>query len=219
MDPKTLTESGWKTIAGKHKVKDNGLQRALAAYENADEDDHTAQLADIAKVNQLAGALQRNNDIAGNDAVMEYLDDLQAAADARQKEISKARIAADKAETAAEKQEKQEDAYEAKLCAALQKLKSSKGLSYEFLLCDAPDACAVVLAPRIAGPHKQQLTQLTGGRRFFGPGSCRFENGKYVFATDRPASGLAKKLQAALFTYTGRRLPVAIGGETEDGEA
>ena len=31
MDLKILTESGWKATALKFKIKDNGLQRALAA--------------------------------------------------------------------------------------------------------------------------------------------------------------------------------------------
>src|SRR5258708_4552966 len=39
MDAKLLTESGLKAILSKHKVKDNGLQKALAAYEKLDEDE------------------------------------------------------------------------------------------------------------------------------------------------------------------------------------
>src|SRR5207244_1299338 len=129
-----LTENGWKAILSKNnKVKDNGLQRALADFEDADKDDHAGQLAAIAKINKLADALQRSKDVEDNDAVKDYLDDVQDAADAEQKEISKARVAADKAEALAEKQEKQEEAFEAKLGVALQKLKSSQGLSYEFI--------------------------------------------------------------------------------------
>jgi hypothetical protein len=37
MDAKLLTQSGWKSISDKFKIKDNGLQRALAAYEKLDE--------------------------------------------------------------------------------------------------------------------------------------------------------------------------------------
>jgi len=219
VNDKTLTESGWKAVAGKYKIKDNGLQRALAAYERADENDHAEQLAEIAKVNQLAAALKRSKDVAGNDDVIDYLDVIQDAADAEQKEIAKAKVTADKAEALAKKQEKEEDAYEAKLGAALQKLKGSQGLSYEFLVCDGLDGCAVILAPAIQAQQKQQLMRLTNGKHFFGPGSCRFEDGKYVFAMDRPPSGLAKKLQSAILKYTGRRLPVMLGAETEDGEA
>jgi len=218
MKPKVLTEREWKVVAGKNNIKDNGLQRALAQYEDADEDDHAAQLAGIAKVNQLAAALQRNKDVAGNEAVVDYLDEIQEAADAEQKEIGKAKTTADRAAAAAEKQEKEEENYQAKLGVALQKLKSSRGLSYEFLLCDAQDGCAVILAPAISAQRRQQLMRVAGGRRLVGPGTCRFEDGKYVFATDRPVSGMVKKLQAALLEHTGRRLPVVLGDESAEGE-
>ena len=220
MENKALTESGRKAIAGKNKIKDNGLQRALADYESTDEEDHAERLKGIARVNQLAAALQRSKDIAGNDAVTDYLDDVQDAADAEQRELAKAKQTAAKAEAEAKKQEKEEDAYEAKLMAALQKLKSSSGLSYEFLVCDGPEQCAVVVAPSISAQHRAQLTRLTeGGKRFFGPGACRFEDGKYLFAMDRPPSALAKKLQASIMHFTGRKLPLKIGAETADADA
>src|SRR5436190_16422604 len=157
MNNKALTESGWKAIAGKYKIKDNGLHRALAEYEQADEDDHDAQLAGIAKVNKLAGALQKDKAVAGNDAAVDYLDDVQDAADAGQREIAKAKVTAEKAEAIADKKEKQEDAYEAKLWMTLQKLKGSRGLSFEFLVCEGPDGCGVILAPAIQAQHRQQL--------------------------------------------------------------
>jgi hypothetical protein len=220
MPDKSLTEAGWKAILNKNKdIKDNGLQRALADYEKAGEDDHEALLAGIAKVNKLAGALQQNKNVAGNDAVADYLDDVQNAADAEQKEIAKAKITADKAEALAEKQEKQEEAFETKLGAALQKLKSSHGLSYEFILCEGSEGCKVMVAAAIQAQHRQQLMQMSQGKKVFGPGSCRFEDGKYVFALDRAPGGLAKKLQAALLESTGRRLPIILGNEAEDGEA
>jgi len=220
MPDKALTEAGWKAILGKNKdIKDNGLQRALADYERADEDDHEAQLAGVAKVNKLAAALQQNKGVAGNDAIVDYLDDVQDAADAEQKEIAKAKVTADKAEALAEKQEKQENAFEAKLGATLQKLKSSHGVSYQFILCEGPDGCKVMVGPVIQAQHRQQLIQMSHGKKVFGPGSCRFEDGKYLFVLERAPSGLAKKLQLALLESTGRRLPIVLGDEAEDGEA
>jgi hypothetical protein len=224
MNDNALTESGWKSTLSKNKtIKDNGLQRALADFEDVDKDDHAAQLAAIAKVNKLAAALvttlQKDKDKDGSEDVIDYLNDVRDAADARQKEISKAKVTADKAAAVAEKQEKEEDTFEAKLGLALQKLKSSRGLSYEFLVCEGPDGCVVTLAPAIQAQNRQQVMRLAGGRRLFGPGSCRFEDGKYVFAMERPPSGLAKKLQLSLLKSTGRRLPVLLGAESEDGEA
>ena len=58
MDPKLLTESGWKATASKFKIKDNGLQRALAAYEKLDDDEHDDRIAG-SPGEQLADALKR----------------------------------------------------------------------------------------------------------------------------------------------------------------
>jgi hypothetical protein len=218
MNNDLLTESSWKATAAKNKVKDNGLHRALADLERIDEDDHPAQLKAIAKVDQLANALKRSKEVSDNDAVVDYLNDLQKAAEAEEREINKAKASADKMAAIADKQEKQEEMYEAKLWAMLQKLKSARGSSFEFLLCEGPDKSALIVAPAIAAPHRQQLIQLTGGKRFIGPGTCRFDDGKYVFATDRAPSGLAKKLQLSIFNATKRRLPITVGTEAEDGE-
>jgi len=81
MDPKILTENGWKAVAQKSKIKDNGLQRALAAYERIDDDEHEDRLKAIATVNQLAGSLGRSKEVAAVPAVVNYLDDLLSAAE------------------------------------------------------------------------------------------------------------------------------------------
>jgi hypothetical protein len=215
-----LAESGWKALVTRFKVRDNGLQQALSAYNKLDEDDHAERLKAVAKVNQLAEELQRNRNISDNNVLDNYLDDVQDAADAEQRELSKAKLTAAKAEAEAKKQEAEEDKYEVKLNASFQKLRSSQGLSYEFIVCDSQPQCAVILAPAITAQHKQQLTRLTdGGKRFLKPGSCHFENGKFVFAMERPPSGLARKLQASIMHYTGRKLPILVGIETADAEA
>jgi hypothetical protein len=220
MPDNPLTANGWNAILNKNKtIKDNGLKRALADFEDVDEDDHAAQLAAIAKVNKLAANLQQNKDVADNEVVSNYLENVQDAADDEQKEITKAKVTADKAEALAEKQEKQEEAFENKLSATLQKLKSSQGVSYQFILCEGPDGCKVMVNQVIQTQHRQQIIQMSHGRKVLGPGSCRFEDGKYVFVLDHAPSGLAKKLQVALLESTGRRLPIVLGDEAEDGEA
>jgi hypothetical protein len=59
MDPKLLTENGWKNVLQKSKIKDNGLQRALAAYEKLDRDNHDIRLKGIASISQLGSALRK----------------------------------------------------------------------------------------------------------------------------------------------------------------
>ena len=157
-----------------------------------------------------------------------YLVDMANAAQAEQGEILKLKAIAEKAAKAPagsgsegseadEKLEKQEEAYHVKLLAALQKLKGSHGLTYEFIVCEAKPHCAVTLAKQIGAQHKAELTKITGGsKRFLMVGNCSFDQGKYSFTTDRPVTGLAKKLQDSIKSYTGKKLPIFVGTESAD---
>ena len=55
---KYLTEGGWKAVVQKFKVADNGLQRALAAYEKLADDKHKERLEALDAVDTLAGKLK-----------------------------------------------------------------------------------------------------------------------------------------------------------------
>src|SRR6266404_2969102 len=92
MDPRLLTESGWKAMAQKWKVKDNGLQRALATYEKLDEKEHAERLKAIGSVSQFAGALGKKPEVAAIPIVANYLEDVGGAAEYEQREITKAGV-------------------------------------------------------------------------------------------------------------------------------
>jgi hypothetical protein len=231
MDPKLLTESGWKGLALKFKVKDNGLLRALGNYEKIPDHKYAERLKAIASVSQLGSSLQKDAHVADVPIVCRYLDDVIDAADEEEGEISKAKALAEKsakAEAMAEKdadaetkkREQEEGNYEARLITAMQKLKSAKDLSYEFIVCDAKPHCGLMVAKAITPRHKEELTRLTGGsKRFLHPGTCRFVEGKFTFMMDQPMTGLARKLQASILFYTGKKLPILVGKESaEDDE-
>jgi peptidoglycan hydrolase-like protein with peptidoglycan-binding domain len=235
MDSKSLSDSGWKSVAVKFKIKDNGLQRALAAYSKLDEEDHEQRLKAIASVNQLASSLQRNKEVLAASAVSKYLDDLLTAAEAEERDITKAQAQANKekaesrkrkgdenAKRADEEEEEQEEEgtedYSAQLTEALRKLKGAKDVSFQFLVCDAKPHWGVMVAKRITAKHKQQLTQLTGSKRFLHLGECRFEDGHFVFSSAKPVSGMARRLQESLKHHTGKRHPIVVGTETADGD-
>ena len=232
MDPKLLTENGWKTLAMKWKVKDNGLQRALAAYEKLDEKQYDEGLKAIANVRKFAVILTKDDHVANVPVVAKYLDQVVDAADSAQSEIAKAKAQAQKQQAAAamaqkkaddaqskeeKKEEEQEERYEVKLRNALNKLRSSKDLAYEFVVCDARPVCAVMIAKQITTRHKDELTKITNGsKRFLHVGTCQFEDGKFVFKTDQAVMGLARKLQASLLQYIGKKLPIRVGEETAE---
>ncbi|MEO8427418.1 MAG: hypothetical protein ABI651_09930 [Verrucomicrobiota bacterium] len=252
MDPKLLTESGWKAVTAKFKIKDNGLQRALAAYENLEDDEHDVCLKGIASIQELAATLKRAKEVAGNAAVVKYLNDLAKAAEEDERDIAKAKAAAEKARATADKakadaekaeaeaqkaeakakkmaeagteddgaeeqdEEDDESDYETKLLAAFQKLKSAKDVAYQFVVCDAKPHCGVMIAKKITSKHKEQLTKITGSKRFLHVGTCRMEEGRFTFSTEKPAPGLARKLQDSIKHFTGKKLPIRVGTESVD---
>jgi hypothetical protein len=107
MDSKLLTESGWKATALKFKVKDNGLQQALAAYEKLDDDEHADRLKAISAVSLQAGNLKKAKEVAAVPQVAKYLADLLSAAESDRKQIEAAAAKAS-ASKKAEAQEKQD---------------------------------------------------------------------------------------------------------------
>jgi len=229
MDSKLLTESGWKATALKFKIKDNGLQQTLAAYEKLDDHEHAARLKALASVNLQAGNLKKVKEVAALPQVNKYLTDLLSAAESDRKQIEAAAAAKASAEAkkreAEEKQgdeeEEEEDNgdYPVRLIAAFQKLKSGKDLAFEFIVCDAKPHCALMVAKRINPKHKEQLSKITGGsKRFLHVGRCHFEDGRFHFTMEQPVSGLARKLQDSIKNFTSKKLPIKVGAESADAD-
>jgi hypothetical protein len=243
MDPKLLTEGGWKTVASKYKVKDNGLQRALASLDKLDDKDYEARRKAIDSVDSLATALKRNKEIAANAPVVKYLEDVLKAADAAGKQVATEAAAAEKEAAQAKKaeeqkakeekakgdkdskddddedeQEEEEGDYSARLLKALMKVRSGNK-ALDFIICDARPAPALMVAKRITPKMKQELTEITGGsKRFLPVGSCHFEGGGFVFSTPNAVAGLARKIQLAIKDHTGKKFKIVYGGESADEE-
>src|SRR5262249_41971931 len=92
---------GWKTILQKTKIKDNGLQKALATYGKIAEDAFDERLKTVAAVVQLAKALKKAKDVAASEPASDYLDEVIHEGEAAQSSIAKAK--ADALKTAATK--------------------------------------------------------------------------------------------------------------------
>jgi hypothetical protein len=101
-----------------------------------------------------------------------------------------------------------------------QKLKGKKDLTFEFMVCDAKPFCGLMIARKIMSKHKEELSKISGGsKKFLKVGACRVESGKFIFDMEKPPPGLARKLQASIKYYTGKKLPVVVGTESaEDDE-
>jgi len=204
-------------MAQKWKVKDNGLQRALAAYERLDDNAHAERLKAIGSISELASALEKKPEVAAIPIVANYLEDVGDASELQQREITKASVmTAKKAEAEGKKQEKEEDVFQVRLMGALQKLKSARGLSYEFIACDAKPYWGVMVAARVTAKHKEELSRLTESKRFLHPGTCRFDGGKFIFSMEHPVTGMARKLQDSIIHFCGKKLPILAGQESAE---
>ncbi len=218
-----ITESGWKAVAAKFKLKDNGLQKALANYERLQEDDYDGRVKALAGITQLAAGLPKSKEVAAAPTAAKWLAELVSAVAIQKSELLKAKAAAVKSAAQAQKQagpaakEAEDDdggnkEYSACLLAALQKLKSAKDTSYEFIVCDAKPL-ALVVAKKITAQHKASLTELTGSKRFLPTGTCSFQEGKFIFNLEMSVSGLARRIQDSIKIHTGKKLPIAVGTE------
>jgi peptidoglycan hydrolase-like protein with peptidoglycan-binding domain len=231
MDPKLLTEDRWKAVAQKFKVKDKELQKALCVYEFIDDEEYDDRLKELSNLNRLASGLKKSKEIASQPEVVKYLTDFLNTVQTVVRDVTKAKassakdaITQKKAEAAAkeedeEEEEDEESDYPKRLLQAFAKLKGAKDVAYQFLVCDTKPFPTLALAKRITPKHKQELMDMTeGSKRFLKVGSCMFQDGKFNFVMDEPITGLARKLQASIKNFTGKKLPIVVGSETAEEE-
>ena len=244
MPATVFSEGGWREIMRRHEVEDNGLQRAIAAYNRIEEEEFDDRLAGVAEVIRLVAALRRDREVVSNSAVVRYLTQLAAAAETEKRDIAReqaeaaraqaqqAKIQAQAERARARREEEEEDheedgeedeeddgaGYRERILQILNKLKGSRDLVFQALICDAKPRFALMLARRIGAPHRQQLMELTGSRKFLRIANCQFQDGKFVIDLDRPPSGLARKLQESIKFFTGRRFTFVVGGQNSEDE-
>ncbi|MEO8312320.1 MAG: hypothetical protein ABI520_14205, partial [Caldimonas sp.] len=93
---KFLSDSGWKDIASKNKVKDNGLLKALADHKRLDSEQHDDVLASLDQILKLAAPLKKSKETAAAPAVANFLAELSSAADTALRDAAKAKAEAEK---------------------------------------------------------------------------------------------------------------------------
>lgn len=229
-----ITEKSWKIVLAKTKVKDNGLQRALANYDRVPEEDPDACLKTIAAVNQCATNLKKSKDAASVPAVLDHITDLLEAIQSELKDLAKAKAEKQKTDAAAAKKEEQESksdseqaeqeaedgAHADKLLACFKKLKSSRDAKYHFIACDAKPYLGLVITKQpIGAKHRNEVTEVSGGsKKYFKPGTVWVDNGKLVFDMDKPPAGFAAKMKKAFKYYTSLNIGVIVGDQTDEDE-
>ena len=206
MSEKHLTEPPWKALVAKLKLKDPGLQKALAAYGKVDsEKDPAPAIEWLAEIADQAIKLKKANPTVKEATT--YLDEVvKEAAKTKQALASKPK---------AEPEDEEESAdIKVRLVNALKKVKAADGGgSLPFVACVAKPFYGILLgkspSDKIGVTHKKLLTELTKGTKFI-VGNCLFENNAHTFIADPVPTGLAKNLKKSLKEFTGLTCKVRV---------
>ena len=230
---KFLSDSGWKDIASKNKIKDNGLLKVLADFKKLDDDKHDDALESLDEMLKLAAQLKKAKDVGANPSVNKYVAELADAADAQRRLVAKAKADADKRakseaqEQAAKKSAKDDDEdgdddespeiLTTKLLPLLRLV--NKGQTMHSLVASNGKQVVTMLSRKPIPPARRKILadQLGsgGGIKYF-VGHCVREENATTFVLKTQVAGMAKRLKLALLQQTGLRVKLRCRGE--DGE-
>jgi len=232
---KFLSDAGWKDIASKNKIKDNGLLKALADHKRLDPDKHDQALDSLDEIIKLAAQLKKAKDVVAASAALKYIGELTNAAEGDRRAAVKAKADAGKsAEAEARKRqdeekksrkgedegEEEEDSSElltTKMVPLLRQVK--KGEMMHALIASTGKQVVVLLSRKQISPARRKLLAdelgVSGGVKYF-VGHCLQEEGMATFVLKTQVAGLAKKLKLALLEQTGMRVNLRCRGEDGD---
>ncbi len=219
MAEKFLSEAEWKKFAKGRDLKDAPLIKAFEALEKAKKPDD--QVSALAEVEKQADALRKL--VKGDKDFGAYLDGIDKAIAKEEKLCKAAAQEAEKSES--EDEEESPTLLTTKMVPLLRQVKN--GDEMQVLIASTGKDVAVLLSRRSISPTRRKLLndylEISGGVKYI-LGQCIFENEAHTFVVQSQASGLAKKLKAALLKQTELRLKVRVRGEDpndidEEGES
>jgi len=232
---KALSDSGWKDVSSKNKIKDNGLLKLLADHKRIDEARHDEAIASLDQIVKLATQLKKTKEVAAASAAAKYVNELAQAAESDRSAIVKAKTEAEKkakVEAEAKKQDakktsQDEDGDDDDESSALLTTKMipllrqvNKGETMHVLVARAGKQVKVMMSRKPIAPARRKILAdelgVSGGVKYFG-GHCVNEDGATTFVLKSEVAGLAKLLKLALLDQTGMRVK-KLSCRGEDGE-
>ena len=232
---KALSDSGWKDVSSKNKIKDNGLLKLLADHKRIDEARHDEAIASLDQIVKLATQLKKTKEVVAASAAAKYVNELAQAAESDRSAIVKAKTEAEKkakVEAEAKKQDakktsQDEDGDDDDESSALLTTKMlpllrqvNKGETMHVLVARAGKQVKVMMSRKPIAPARRKILAdelgVSGGVKYFG-GHCVNEDGATTFVLKSEVTGLAKLLKLALLDQTGMRVK-KLSCRGEDGE-
>lgn len=213
MSEKFLNEADWKKFSKSRDYKDAALLKALAALEKTEEAAPPDQLKALDELDKQSTALLKLH--KGDKELSAYLADLDKAAQKLRRQLEKdAKDARKDSKDADEDEEESPALLTTKLLPLLRDVR--KGAAVHSLVGLAGSEAVVLLSRRAISPGLRKLLAaelgVSGGIKYL-PGNCLFEENAFTFIVQTQASGLAKKLKAALLKQVGQRLKVRVRGD------
>lgn len=222
MSEKHLTETGWKTLSVKQKVKEPKLDKALAEFGKCDEKDGEGRLKALAVIEKEAEALKKAQ--KANKEITEYLTEMV-------KEVEKSRKAAElllkkgakeedkkgkEAETGEEEGDEVGPDIKSALTGAMRKVKGAKPGDPPMgaMVCQMGKLFGVLLGKKVgAGQSKALKEILKGTGHKFAKGTCTWsEKGDiYTFDLESSLSGAASGLKAFFKEHAGASYKLRVG--------
>ena len=218
---KLLSDAGWKDVAAKAKVKDNGLLKSLEKLRRLGDDDHDETTKVLDEVGKLAGLLKKDKAVAAAPAVARYVAEVIGEAQAVARDVAKAKTEHEKAEKAKAGAEKKAAAKKAEedvedeatpdlLTTKLKPLLKlvAKGETMHTLVAKSGKKAVVMLSRKPIPPARRKMLadELGGGSTKYYPGVCMLEAGATTFALKNDVAGMTKLLKLALLQQTGLRV-------------
>ena len=231
---KLLSDAGWKDVASKCNVKDNGLLRALEKLKRLRDDEHDEVSRVLDEIGKLSGLLKKDKAVAAAPTAARYVADLLGEAQSAARDVEKAKAEHDKAQKAKAEADKkaaakntdddEDDDDEVSSELLTTKLKPllklvAKGQTMHTLVAKSGKKAVVMLSRKPISPARRKMLadELGGGSTKYYPGTCSLETGSLTFALKSEVTGMAKLVKLALLEQTGLRLN-KIRCRGEDGD-
>jgi hypothetical protein len=206
---KLLSDAGWKDVAAKAKVKDNGLLKSLEKLKRLGDDDHDETTKVLDDVGKFAALLKKDKAVAATPAVAKYVAEVIGEAQAAARDVAKAKAEHDKAQKKANADDEDEatpDLLTTKLKPLLKLV--AKGETMHTLVAKSGRNVVVMLSRKPIPPARRKMLadQLGGGSPKYYPGVCALEDGATTFVLKNEVAGMSKLLKLALLEQTGVRV-------------
>lgn len=228
MADKHLTESHWKTATkGKDLAADGDVLKALALVARAekakpDAAGLAAQRDALSLLDKALAGFQKTNAkvLRADKALVGLMADMTAATERTRKALETQAKALDKAKANADEDEDEEEAPDlltTRMVPLLRQVRQGNPMHTKLAL--AGREMVVMLSRKAIAPARKvlmvtMLEQKNGVKVI--DGTCVLENKFVTFVLNNSASGLAKRISAALLKQTGMRVPVRVRGPDGD---